>query len=258
MDIRTYNRDAWNKEVEDGNPWTIPVNHESIQLARQGTWEIVLTPSIPVPRSWFPEFSQKPVLCLACGGGQQAPILAAAGGLVTVLDNSPRQLEMDRMVAEREHLELKIIEGDMRDLSIFPDNSFYLVFHPVSNVFVPEIRSMWKEVFRVLCPGGVLLSGFANPINYIFDFQKIDQENKLEVKYPLPYSDLNNMPEDQLMEFMQSRKPLEFSHTFNDQIGGQLDAGFVITGFFEDRDPEGLIDRYMPTFFAMRAEKPNL
>lgn len=73
MDIRSYNREAWNKEVEQGNPWTIPVNHEQIQQAREGNWSVVLTPTIPVPVNWFPDFKGKTVLCLASGGGQQGP-----------------------------------------------------------------------------------------------------------------------------------------------------------------------------------------
>jgi hypothetical protein len=76
MDIRAYNREAWNKEVEQGNPWTIPASHEQIQQTRQGVWSIVLTPSIPVPENWFPDFKGRPVLCLASGGGQQGPIHA--------------------------------------------------------------------------------------------------------------------------------------------------------------------------------------
>ncbi len=256
MDIRAYNREAWNKEVEQGNPWTIPVNHEQIQQAREGNWSVVLTPSIPVPNIWFPDFKDKPVLCLASGGGQQGPILAAAGGWVTVLDNSPCQLEKDQLVAERESLDIVTVEGDMRDLSMFPDNHFLLIFHPVSNVFVPEIRSIWQEAFRVLQPGGILLSGFTNPINYIFDWQKIDHEQKLEVRFRLPYSDLKDLSTEQLEVYLQTGNPLEFSHSFDDQIGGQIKAGFVITGFYEDHDPGGLIDQYMPTFFAMRALKP--
>jgi SAM-dependent methyltransferase len=256
MDIRAYNRDAWNKEVEKGNLWTIPVSHEQVQKARAGNWEVLLTPSIPVPELWFPDFKGKSVLCLASGGGQQGPIFAAAGGIVTVLDNSPSQLEKDKMVAERESLMIRTVEGDMADLSEFPDHHFALVFHPVSNVFVPEIRSVWKEAYRVLQPGGILLSGFTNPINYIFDWQKIDNEQKLEVKYRLPYSDINDLPPDQLADYLQAGNPLEFSHSFDDQIGGQLDAGFMITGFYEDRDFYRLIGQYMPTFFAVRAIKP--
>ena len=256
MDVRAYNREAWNKEVESGNPWTVPVGLEQVQNAREGIWEILLTPSIPVPKAWFPDFKGKPVLCLASGGGQQGPILAAAGGIVTVLDNSPSQLEQDQKVAERDSLTIKTVEGDMCDLSVFPDNHFILVFHPVSNVFVPEIHSLWKEAYRVLQPGGILLSGFTNPINYIFDWQKIEQEQKLEVKYRLPYSDIKDLPPDQLADYVQAGNPLEFSHSFDTQIGGQLEAGFVITGFYEDRDQGRLIGQYMPTFFAMRAIKP--
>ncbi|HSM23425.1 MAG TPA: class I SAM-dependent methyltransferase [Anaerolineaceae bacterium] len=256
MDIRSYNREAWNKEVQKGNPWTLPVSHAQVEQAKQGIWNIVLTPSIHVPKRWFPHFKDQPVLCLASGGGQQAPILAAAGGKVTCLDNSPLQLERDREVAQREGLIITTVEGDMRDLSMFPDNHFVLIFHPVSNLFVPDIQPVWREAFRVLQPGGVLLSGFSNPINYIFDWQKIEEEKKLEVKYHLPYSDIEDLPKDQLEAYMNENNPLEYSHSFNDQLGGQIDAGFYITGFFEDRDPFGLIGQYMPTFFAVKAQKP--
>ena len=102
MDIREYNRKAWNKEVERENEWTIPVSAEEVAEARAGRWRIVLTPTIPVPASWHPELAGADVLCLASGGGQQGPILAAAGANVTVFDNSPRQLAQDRFVAERD------------------------------------------------------------------------------------------------------------------------------------------------------------
>ena len=257
MDIRAYNRDAWDKEVEKGNPWTVPVDHEKIVQAKQGYWQIVLTPTIHVPKSWFPDFSGKPVLCLASGGGQQGPILAAAGGIVTTLDNSPMQLKRELEVAKREGLNINTVEGDMRDLSRFPDNYFTLIFHPVSNLFIPEIKSVWTEAYRVLAPGGVLLSGFANPINYIFDWQKMEEERKLEVRYCLPYSDVEDLPKDQLQKYMEEGNPLEYSHSLNDQIGGQLQAGFIITGFYEDHDPFALMGQYMPTFFAVKAEKPK-
>ena len=86
------------------------------------------------------------VLCLASGGGQQGPVLAAAGATVTVLDNSPRQLERDAEVAARDGLALRTVLGDMRDLSAFADASFDLVFHPVSNVFCPDLAPVWRGV----------------------------------------------------------------------------------------------------------------
>src|ERR1700676_3256530 len=106
MDILSYNRHAWDRQVEKGNRWTVPVTPDVIAAARRGDWQVVLTPTRPVPARWFPELVGLDVLCLASGGGQQAPVLAAAGARVTVLDNSPRQLAQDQMVADRDGLEL--------------------------------------------------------------------------------------------------------------------------------------------------------
>lgn len=258
MDVRSYNRGAWDRQVEGGNRWTVPVSREEVAAARRGEWQIVLTPLKPVPAGWFPPLEDADVLCLASGGGQQGPILAAAGARVTVFDNSPAQLAQDRMVAEREGLEIRTVEGDMRDLSALEDASFDLIFHPVSNVFAPEVRPVWREAFRVLRRRGVLLAGFANPVMYIFDFEKVDNEGVLEVKHRLPYSDVDSLDEDELQMVMESGRPLEYSHSLEDQIGGQLEAGFVLTGFFEDRfdAEEDPISRVMPTFIGTRAVKP--
>ena len=103
-DILGYNRQAWDRQVERGNRWTVPVGPEAIARARRGDWSIVLTPTKPVPADWFPPLAGLDVLCLAGGGGQQGPILAAAGARVTVFDNSPKQLAQDRLVADREGL----------------------------------------------------------------------------------------------------------------------------------------------------------
>src|SRR5580658_7124734 len=98
------------------------------------------------------------MLCLASGGGQQGPILAAAGANVTVFDNSPAQLAQDRLVAEREGLVIETVQGDMANLCVFKDARFDLIIHPVSNVFVPDVKPVWREAYRILKPGGALLS----------------------------------------------------------------------------------------------------
>lgn len=260
MDMRAYNRRAWDYQVEKGNPWTIPVSQEVTAAARQGHWQILLTPSKPVPADWFPQMDGLDVLCLASGGGQQGPILAAAGARVTVLDNSPRQLQQDRFVAERDGLEITTVEGDMADLSAFADGSFDLIVHPVSNCFAPNVRAVWAEAFRVLRPGGVLLAGFNNPAIYLFDYDLIERQGLLRVRYTLPYSDEANLTEEQKRRYMEEGTPFEFSHSLEDQIGGQIAAGFVITGFFEDAPEEKEnepLSRHMPTFIATRAQKPG-
>jgi ubiquinone/menaquinone biosynthesis C-methylase UbiE len=256
MDVPEYNRDAWDRQVEDGNQWTVPVGPEVIEAARQGQWEILLTDQKYVPRAWFPEMAGADVLCLASGGGQQAPTFAAAEANVTVLDNSPKQLAQDRFVAERESLDLKTVHGDMRDLSAFADECFDLVFHPVSNLFVPEVRPVWKEAFRVLRRGGSLLAGFLNPVVYIFDLELADDTGEIRVRHSLPYSDATSRTEEELGQQMERREPLEFSHTLEEQIGGQIEAGFLISGFYEDRHRDDPIAAFMPTFVATRAIKP--
>lgn len=257
MDIRSYNREAWNRQVEARNPWTLPCSRQSIADALKGQWEIFLTPGRAVPQDWFPPLRGASVLCLASGGGQQGPILAAAGADVTVFDNSPRQLEQDRCVAERDGLELRTEEGDMRDLSCFPDGTFDLIVHPVSNVFVPDVRPVWREAYRVLRPGGYLLSGFDNPVVHIFDVKAYDR-GELIVTNVLPYSDAESLSPEDLAQRRRDGTPLEFSHTLDDLIGGQIGCGFVITGFYEDRyrpDDHDLLGQYMSTFIATRACK---
>lgn len=255
MDVREYNRAAWDKEVERANRWTEPVSSALIEAAREGRWQVLLTETKPVPADWFPKVKGLDLLCLASGGGQQAPIFAAAGARVTVLDNSPKQLAQDRFVAKRDNLELRTVEGDMADLSLFPDESFDLVFHPCSNCFAPAVRPVWKEAFRVLRRGGSLLAGFVNPALYIFD-QELADHNRLEVKHTLPYADTTSLSEEERRRYMESGQPLEFSHTLTDQLGGQTDAGFLITGFYEDHHIHHPLSRYMPTYIATRAIKP--
>ncbi|CAM2068134.1 Class I SAM-dependent methyltransferase [Sulfidibacter corallicola] len=255
MDIRDYNRHAWDGYVANGNTWTKPVTAEQIAEAREGRWEVVLTPQKPVPRSWFPAMEGIKILGLACGGGQQSPIFAAAGARVTVFDNSPAQLARDREVATRENLTLTTVEGDMANLSVFEDDSFDLIFNPVSNCFVPDVLPIWRECARVLRPGGTLLTGFANPALYLFDYEK-SKTGTLEVRHALPYSDLTSISEEERKALQAEGEAFCFGHTLDDQIGGQLAAGLALTGFYEDSAPEEALSKFMPNYIATRAVKP--
>lgn len=259
MNIQEYNSRAWDKAVEEADQWTVPVSKELIEAARNGDWSVLLTPQRPVPRDWFGEVNGKDILCLASGGGQQAPILAAAGAQITSFDNSARQLEQDYLVAEREGLEIRLVQGDAADLSRFDDGSFDLIFNPCSNLFMPELEPLWRECFRVLRPGGELLAGIIKPAVFVFDRFEEETNGKLVVRHSLPYSDEDSLTQDELQRLIDDGQPLEYSHTLETQIGGQIDAGFLVTGFYEDYWLNGVsrLSEYMPTFIATRAFKPN-
>ena len=257
-DATKINQDGWDRRVQEQDVWTRPASSEDTHRARQGDWSVVLTPNKPVPRDWFGEVAGTDILCLASGGGQQGPILAAAGGRVVVFDASLKQLAQDDSVARRDGLSIITRQGFMHDLSAFADGGFDIIFHPVSNCFAPDIEPVWRECFRVLRRGGVLLAGFMNPIVYVFDAEAQDR-GELVVRFPLPYADVADLPPEELRRLVERNHTVEFSHTLEAQIGGQLQAGFVLTHMFEDKDfgaPDRGRSRYFPTCMATRALKP--
>lgn len=255
MDFRKINEEIWDKNVDNQDIWTMPVSSEEVMKAKEGDWKIVLTPTKEVPREWFPkELAGKDVLCLASGGGQQGPIMAALGANVTVFDNSQNQLNQDIMVAKRDNLIIKTVQGDMKDLSMFANESFDFIVHPWSNCYIDNVLPVWKEAYRVLRHGGILISGFANPIEYIFDLKNIN-EDRLVVRHKIPYSDLTSISQEELKEFVIGQgEAIAFGHTLHDQIQGQIDAGFLIAGFYEDKGGT-VLDSYIESAIATKAVK---
>ncbi len=256
-DHQKHNSLAWDEESREQSEWCTPVSEQVIEKARAGRPPLKLTPNRYVPISWLEGIGGRDVLCAGSGGGQQAPILAAYGCVVTSLDSSPEQLNKDLLVAEREGLEIKTVHGDMSDLSMFPEASFDLVVNAVSNIFVPDVKTVWREFHRVLKQGGVLITGFMNPAFFMFDHKKAGEEGVLMVEYQLPYSDVDSLDKDRLQRIIDDQVPLVWSHSIEDQIGGQIEAGFVVTGLYEDRwsDQATLLNKYSPTTIVTRSVK---
>jgi SAM-dependent methyltransferase len=259
MEILDLNRAAWDHAVDGGaNPYTKVVSPEQVAAARRGEWSLSLSGCKPVPKDWFPSLPGLKVLCLASGGGQQAPIFAALGAEVTLLDASPKQLAQDQYVAQRDNLRIRLVEGDMADLSVFADESFALIYNQPSTLFVPDVAPVWRECYRVLQTGGVLMTGFMNPDEFVFDEIALDNEGVFVVKHPLPYVEHETLSPEELEQRIRNREMFHFSHTMEAQLGGLTKAGFVITGFYEDRRPEedgNPIRFFMPSVFVARAQK---
>ena len=245
QDINAETIDRW---VREGWEWGRPISHETYENALRGQWDVFLTPTKPVPHAWFGELRGKKVLGLASGGGQQMPIFAALGADCTVLDYSPLQIQSEELVARRECYAIRCIRGDMTRPLPFADGEFDLIFHPVSNCYVQEVKPIWKECFRVLKPGGILLAGTDHYVNYIVN------ESEERIVNSLPFDPLKN-PE-QMAQLQKDDSGVQFSHSLEEQIGGQLEAGFTLLALYEDTNGEGrLHELHIPTFLAMRSRK---
>ena len=176
------------------------------------------------------------------------PIFAALGAECTVLDYSEKQLESEKLVSEREGYDIRIVRADMTKRLPFEDEEFDLIFHPVSNCYVKEVKPIWKECYRVLKKGGSLLSGVDYYINYI-----VDLEEK-EIVNALPFDPLTNEAYRKMLE--EEDDGMQFSHTLEEQLGGQLEAGFTLLELFEDTNGSGrLHDMNIPAYMALRAKK---
>ena len=245
-DINAETIDRW---VEEGWKWGIPITHEQYLEATEGKLDVVLTPTKTVPHEWFGDIKGKKLLGLASGGGQQMPVFCAAGADCTVMDLSDRQLESERMVSEREGYAISIVKADMTERFPFDDETFDIIFHPVSNCYIKDVQHVWDECFRVLKRGGILLAGMDNGFNFLFD------DEGTEVKYTLPFDPLSN-PE-QMKDLQDTDSGVQYSHTLEEQLGGQLKAGFVLADLYEDTNGEGKLHEHnVPCYIASRAVRP--
>lgn len=246
QDINSKAIDTWCKE---GWEWGVPISHEAYLDALQGKWGVYLTPTKTVPREWFGSLAGKKLFGLASGGGQQIPIFTALGADCTVLDYSGEQCRSERMVAEREGYHVEVIQGDMTKPLPFPNETFDLIFHPVSNCYVENVEPIFRECYRILKPGGILLGGFDIGFNYLFG----EEENQLI--YTLPFNPLKD--EKIYQDCIENDWGIQFSHTLEEQLGGQLKAGFLLADLYEDTNGSGnLHDHNAPSFVATRAVKP--
>ena len=245
QEINAETIDRW---IEEGWEWGQPISHETYLNAKNGNWDVLLTPVNPVPHEWFGNLKDKKILGLASGGGQQMPIFKALGANCTVLDYSDKQLEAEKMVAEREKYEIEIIKADMTKKLPFADNSFDIIFHPVSNSYIEKVEPVFKECYRILKKDGILLCGLDIGTNYIVD------EKEEKIINSLPFNPLVN--EEQRKQLEEQDCGIQFSHTISEQIGGQLKAGFRLTDIYDDTNGFGrLHELNIASFVATRAVK---
>lgn len=240
----------WDQWVDEKCIWTRPISHEEFIAAKHGRYAIYVTPLKPIPKKWLGEVTGQNILGLASAGGQQCPIFAALGAKVTVFDNSQRQLDTERLVAEREKYSIEIIKGDMSQTFPFNNDSFDFIINPVSNSYINNLSVFWSECYRVLKKGGSLITAFANPDIYMFDALSISD---LKVKFKLPLNPMRDFDMNECSDIID-KDGVQFSHTMQEQFGGLIKAGFSINGFYEDKHPPN-IQKSFNTYIGAIASK---
>ena len=251
------NRRAWARLAHAGSESSQPFDRA--QLRRSAEWLD--------PWEWIPWKQVRSVLCLASGGGQQAPSFAYLGYKTTLVDLSRVQMEVDRAVARRHGLEIEFIEADMLDLSSLQGRCFDLVYQPVSACYVPDVRRLYRQVARVLRPGGYYRVEHWNPYQMQLDpaapwdgqgYRLVEPQGTRE---PVPLTWLLRSPNGQ----KQVETLCHYIHPLHDMIGGLCDAGFKILRYGERLRgrPDAAVGSYphlrahVPSFLAMFAQIAN-
>lgn len=214
-----HNRKAWDARVRAQARFTRPAPDEEFA-----------NPLAAVDAAgWLgPSIAGKNVLCLASGGGRQGALYAAAGARVTVVDISAEMLAIDRQVAAERSLALRAIEGSMDDLSVLQPASFDIVVQPVSTCYVPDVLTVYRQVARVLVPGGLYISQHKQPTSLQASTEPSPRGYELVEPYyrrgPLP--PVAGSPH-------REAGTLEFLHRWEELLGGMCRAGFAIEDVIE-------------------------
>ena len=246
-DYIKFNEDRWNNVTND---YTEPLSHEEFEKVKINPLSVGLTVGKTVPKEWFDKANGKKILGLACGGGQQGPAFASKDYDVTIMDFSKSQLEKDEMVAKREGIKISTVQGDMTKPFPFENETFDIVFNPVSNAYIEDLENMYKEASRVLKKGGLLMVGFMNPWIYMYDSDIVwdKPDEKLLLKYSLPFNSRKLEQEGKIQ--IDPEFGYEFSHTLEAQIRGQLKNGLAMIDFYESCDKRNRLSQYGNDYIA--------
>jgi len=193
------------------------------------------------PRGWLGELEGRRVLCLAGGGGRESAAFALLGAHVTVFDLSEEQLERDRAAAAHYGVEVVTLRGDMRDLSALHGAGFDLVCHSYSVNFVPDARAVFREVARVIRPGGLYRFMCANPFVMGASTRDWDGRGYALAETYADGAEVMGVDEEWVYERTgrETIPPLrEFRHGLGTLVGGLAAHGFRLLEASEDESVE--------------------
>jgi len=267
----TMNAEHWDREVADGVDYTRPwveLERGRLEKYANGSNDCPGSPySCVYPSDVLKDVAGKKVLCLASGGGQQSAVFGLLGADATVLELCEGQLKGDRIAAEAHGYDVECVLGDMRDLSMFADGQFDIVYQAISIVFVPDVREVYREVFRVLRPNGLYRVAHVNPATVPVCFDGPDNGwDGTGYRICEPYCGGPIRMKKDGSESMSEGEPTgEYRHLLSDVFNGLVECGFEFRGLWEapsgDTNATPGTDDHMSAFiqqyFSILARKPT-
>ena len=221
--VRAHNAKAWDALARQG-----------AALARPAADDELRDPLKTVdPAGWLGgDLRHWRVLCLAAGGGRHSALYAAAGAVVTVVDSSGEMLSLDRAVAAERGLDVRLVQTSMDELAMFAAGEFDLVIHPVSTCYVPDVQRVFREVARVVRPGGLYVSQHKSPVSLQAALRPDRSRPGAGYTIDEPYYRTGPLP-PAAPSRLRERGTLEFLHRWEELIGGMCRAGFAIEDLLE-------------------------
>ena len=167
------------------------------------------------------ELDGRAVLELGCGGAQCSVAFALKGARVTAIDFSAEQLKFARDLAAEHGVEIDFMQRDVTDLSPIPSNSRDIVFSAFTLMYVEDRPAVFRDVRRVLKPGGVFAFSVDHPM-----FRKVDLSDLSIVE---SYHEIGPAVDD-LGELGQT---VLYRYRISDLHDGLVDAGLTVERVIE-------------------------
>jgi len=247
QNIINKNQVLWEKEVKAGGHYTIPdlnLNTDLLKKFANGELLFWSDPDAKINNLMLKKIRQfeyanikgKKVLCLASGGGQQSAMFSLLGADVTVVDISQGQLNGDIQAANHYGYTVKTVLCSMTDLSVFENDSFDIVHQPISICFVPDVSTVYREVFRILKKGGTYHVDHINPATHPTSYENdIDGWDGIGYRIGSPYIGGSLRIDEKGNENMICGEvDGEQRHLFIDMFCNLTEVGFQIKYIWED------------------------
>jgi ubiquinone/menaquinone biosynthesis C-methylase UbiE len=145
------------------------------QEERQIPIEVNYGPGTPNENSLklLEDINGKDILEIGCGGAQCGVALAKKGANVIGIDISEEQLKYAKKLADENNVNINFLQGDITRLEKIKSNSQDVVFSSYAIMYVDDLTTCFKEVYRVLKDKGIFVFSTHHPFWGIIDKEKL-------------------------------------------------------------------------------------